>query len=67
MINSLPWTVTEDGYEEIVNLVEKAQFLNPEDNQELIMKIDDRINQIVYEMYGLSSDEKEMIEKWKKQ
>ena len=36
--------------------------MEAEDNQELIMKIDDRINQIVYEMYGLSSDEKEMIE-----
>lgn len=62
MINSLPWAVTKMGYEGIINLVKKAQSLSPEDNQDELVKIDDSINRIVYEIYNLTSDEIEMIE-----
>lgn len=62
MINSLPWAISKTGYKEIINLVKKAQSLTPDDNQEELMKIDDSINRIVYEIYGLTSAEIEMIE-----
>lgn len=62
MINSLPWAISKTRYKEIIDLVKKAQSLIPYDNQDELMKIDDSINRIVYEIYGLTSAEIEMIE-----
>lgn len=62
MINSLPWKVTEETYFEIVNLVKKILLLKENEEESEVSVIDEKINQIIYKIYGLTENEIKIIE-----
>lgn len=61
MINSLPWVVDELEYSAIVELVKRIIELEADKINEIGL-INEKINSIIYKIYGITPEEVESIE-----
>lgn len=61
MINSLPWVVDEQEYSAIVELVKRIIELEADKINEIEL-INEKINSIIYKIYGITPEEVESIE-----
>ena len=65
MINNFPLKFTNESKEKIINLVNKILSIKKKDSQTDTTELETQIDELVYDLYDLSSEERNIIKNTK--